>query len=71
MRIAIIGAGNVGKTLGGSLRAKGHAIVYGVRDPTKKPEERSAKLAEINQAVATVRAGQACGRCVIEMESQP
>jgi S-(hydroxymethyl)glutathione dehydrogenase/alcohol dehydrogenase len=29
------------------------------------------KLAEINQAVATVRAGQACGRCVIEMESQP
>jgi hypothetical protein len=32
MRIAIIGAGNVGS-----------AIVYGVRDPTKKPEERSAK----------------------------
>jgi S-(hydroxymethyl)glutathione dehydrogenase/alcohol dehydrogenase len=29
------------------------------------------KLAEINEAVATVRAGQACGRCVIEMESQP
>jgi predicted dinucleotide-binding enzyme len=27
MRIAIIGAGNVGKTLGGSLRAKGHAVV--------------------------------------------
>jgi 8-hydroxy-5-deazaflavin:NADPH oxidoreductase len=43
MRIAIIGAGNVGRTLGTALRAKGHAIVYGVRDPTKKPEERSAK----------------------------
>ena len=27
MRIAIVGAGNVGKTLGGSLRAKGHAVV--------------------------------------------
>jgi Zn-dependent alcohol dehydrogenase len=24
-------------------------------------------LAEVNDAVATVQAGQACGRCVIEM----
>ncbi len=27
MRIAIIGAGSVGKTLGGRLRAKGHAVL--------------------------------------------
>lgn len=42
MRIAIIGAGNVGKTLGSALRAKGYAVTYGVRDP-EKTEERNAK----------------------------
>lgn len=31
MRIAIIGAGRVGKSLGAALRAKRHRIVYGVR----------------------------------------
>jgi predicted dinucleotide-binding enzyme len=35
MKIAIIGAGSVGKTLGTGLRAKGHTIVYGTRDPAK------------------------------------
>lgn len=34
MRIAIIGAGRVGKSLGAALRAKGHSVVYGVRDPS-------------------------------------
>jgi 8-hydroxy-5-deazaflavin:NADPH oxidoreductase len=38
MRIAIIGAGNVGRTLGGALRIRGHAVVYGVRDPARSPE---------------------------------
>ena len=33
MRIAILGAGRVGKSLGTALRASGHAIVYGVRQP--------------------------------------
>jgi predicted dinucleotide-binding enzyme len=33
MRIGIIGAGNVGGTLGQRLGAQGHDIVYGVRDP--------------------------------------
>jgi predicted dinucleotide-binding enzyme len=37
MRIAI-GAGNVGRTLGGALRIRGHAVVYGVRDPARSPE---------------------------------
>jgi hypothetical protein len=34
MRIAIIGAGRVGKSLGKALGAKGHRIVYGVRQPS-------------------------------------
>lgn len=33
MRIAIIGAGTVGTTLGGRFAAAGHDVVYGVRAP--------------------------------------
>jgi 8-hydroxy-5-deazaflavin:NADPH oxidoreductase len=33
MKIAIIGTGNVGKALGTALRAKGHTVIYGSRDP--------------------------------------
>ena len=33
VKIAVIGAGNVGSTLGKGWAARGHDIVYGVRDP--------------------------------------
>jgi predicted dinucleotide-binding enzyme len=33
MRIAIIGAGNVGGSLGAAFAAVGHEVVFGVRDP--------------------------------------
>lgn len=33
MKIAIIGAGNVGGTLGRGWTARGHQVTYGVRDP--------------------------------------
>src|SRR5262249_13817354 len=33
MRIAVIGAGNIGRTLGGKWTAAGHDVVYGVREP--------------------------------------
>ncbi len=33
MKIGIIGAGNVGSTLGRAWAAKGHEVVFGVRDP--------------------------------------
>jgi predicted dinucleotide-binding enzyme len=32
-RIAVIGAGNIGRTLGGKWAAAGHEVVYGVRAP--------------------------------------
>jgi 8-hydroxy-5-deazaflavin:NADPH oxidoreductase len=35
MRLAIIGAGNVGAALGGAWSAQGHDVVYGVPDPQK------------------------------------
>jgi predicted dinucleotide-binding enzyme len=33
MRIAILGAGNVGGALGAALATAGHSVVFGVRDP--------------------------------------
>ena len=33
MRIAVIGAGNIGRTLGAKWAAAGHEVVYGVRSP--------------------------------------
>jgi predicted dinucleotide-binding enzyme len=33
MRIAVVGAGNIGRTLGGKWTAAGHHVVYGVRHP--------------------------------------
>jgi len=45
MKISIIGAGNVGSTLGKAWAAKGHDIVFGVRDP------RSAKAQDVVRAV--------------------
>jgi predicted dinucleotide-binding enzyme len=33
MRIAVIGAGNIGRTLGGKWVTAGHQVVYGVRSP--------------------------------------
>jgi predicted dinucleotide-binding enzyme len=52
MKIAIIGAGNVGGALGRSWAKAGHTIIFGVRDPaggkTKPP------LAEIGGAASSV-----------------
>lgn len=36
MRVAVIGAGNIGGTLGGKWEAAGHDVAYGLRDPGKK-----------------------------------
>jgi len=41
MRIAILGAGNVGGGLGTAFSAIGHEVVYGVRDP-ESPKTRAA-----------------------------
>src|ERR1041385_1037272 len=44
MKIAIIGAGNVGGALGANWAQKGHDIVFGVRDP--KAEKTQAVVAK-------------------------
>lgn len=46
MNIGILGAGNVGGTLGRALAEKGHRVVFGVRDPNA--EKVKTLLASIN-----------------------
>ncbi|HSS62438.1 MAG TPA: NAD(P)-binding domain-containing protein [Candidatus Limnocylindrales bacterium] len=48
MRIAVIGAGKVGGTIGGRWAAAGHEVVYGLRDPAKK--EGAHSIAEALKA---------------------
>lgn len=46
MRIAVIGAGKVGKALGTALRAKGYSVTYGVRQPHRSPERNAKTVGE-------------------------
>lgn len=41
MRIAVIGAGKIGGTLGGRWEAAGHEVLYGLRDLSRKEGGRS------------------------------
>ena len=52
MKIGLIGAGNVGSSLGGGLAREGHSIVYGVRDPAS---DKHAALKGPNVEVRSVR----------------
>jgi NADPH-dependent F420 reductase len=54
MKIAVIGAGNVGKALGTGWAARGHDVVFGVRDPesekSRAAREAGGRLASIGDA---------------------
>ncbi len=52
MRIAIIGAGNVGTALATGWARAGHAIVYGVIDPAAKAATGAAGVARVGEAAA-------------------
>ena len=41
MKIAVIGAGHIGGTIGNSWEKAGHEVVYGLRDPAKKAGAKS------------------------------
>jgi 8-hydroxy-5-deazaflavin:NADPH oxidoreductase len=45
MRVAVIGAGRIGGTIGGKWEAAGHEVVYGLRDPSSKPGAKSIAAA--------------------------
>ena len=46
MKITIIGAGNVGQTLGTALRSKGHTVIYGSRNPASHTERNVRSVTE-------------------------
>ena len=57
MKIAVIGCGNVGSTLGRRWAEKGHEVIFGVRDVNKENvqkvvSETSAKASSIQEAAA-------------------
>jgi 8-hydroxy-5-deazaflavin:NADPH oxidoreductase len=50
MKIAVIGAGTVGKTLGSSLKSRGHTASYGTRDPARSTGRGAATVTEALKA---------------------
>ena len=69
MRIAILGAGNVGGGLGKAFAAVDHDVVFGVRDPDST--KTLAALAEIDGAEATSIADAVAGADVIIFAVRP
>jgi len=68
MKIAIIGAGNVGGALGANWAQKGHEIVFGVRDP--KAEKTQTLLGKVGaKAKATTTADAAASGDVIVLST--
>jgi len=45
MKIAVIGAGKIGGTIGGQWESAGHTVTYGLRDPSKKKGGKSIDAA--------------------------
>jgi len=69
MKIAIIGAGNVGGALGTNWAQKGHDIVFGVRDP--KAEKTQALLRAIGGKARAATAAEAAASADIIVLSTP
>lgn len=71
MKIAVIGAGHVGQALGAGWAAKGHEVVYGVRDPAGKggppgfrsPEDAAAEAQVVALCVMFHQLEQALQDC--------
>ncbi|MGL5066009.1 MAG: NADPH-dependent F420 reductase [Microcoleus sp.] len=55
MKIGIVGAGNVGGTLGRILVNKGHEIVFGVRDPQSAKVEATVEVTGGKARAASIR----------------
>jgi predicted dinucleotide-binding enzyme len=56
MRIAILGMGIVGSTLGRCWTRAGHQVIFGVRDPAKKRAEAEKLKADVKSAREAVAA---------------
>ena len=65
MKIGIIGAGNVGGTLGRILTQKGHEIVFGVRDPQSSKVQAAVDSTGGKALAASVREAASHGEVLI------
>ena len=57
MRIAVIGKGNIGGSLGSKWRAAGHDVVYGARDGCRRGPGRCARTRHRRRAEGRRRGG--------------
>jgi 8-hydroxy-5-deazaflavin:NADPH oxidoreductase len=69
MKLAIIGAGNVGGALGGNWAQKGHDIYFGVRDP--KAEKAQALVKSIGGKARAVSPAEAAAAADVIVLSTP
>jgi 8-hydroxy-5-deazaflavin:NADPH oxidoreductase len=65
MKIGVIGAGNVGGTLGRAWAAKGHEVVFGVRDPRDPKIQALLKATGGAARAASPREAAAHGEVVV------
>jgi predicted dinucleotide-binding enzyme len=70
MRIAIIGAGNVGGGLGAAFAAVGHSIVYGVRDPASPKCAKALAGAPGSTATSLGAAVDGCDAVIVTIRSE-
>ncbi len=65
MKIGIIGSGNVGGTLGKLLAAKGHEVLFGMRDPDNVRPEAAEAIAQSGAQKGTLQQAVDFGEVVI------
>ena len=65
MKIAVIGAGNVGGTLGKLWAAKGHDVMFGVRDPQEDKVREAIKETGGKARAGSVKEAAASGDVVV------
>jgi NADPH-dependent F420 reductase len=65
MKIGIIGAGNVGGTLGRILTQKGHEIVWGVRDPQSSKVQSAVESTGGKALAASIQEAASHGKVLI------
>jgi predicted dinucleotide-binding enzyme len=70
MRIAIIGAGNVGGGLGAAFAAAGHSIVFGVRNPDSEKARRALAAAPGSRATSFAAATDGADVVVVTIRSE-
>lgn len=65
MKIGIIGAGNVGGTLGGRWAKNGHEVIFGVRDPKSAKTQALLNTVGKNARAASIRDAAAASSVVV------